>query len=823
MTGDRASPITPPDTEWETALIIEAEDFATLAIGGPIPDGWNIWQTGRITDWVDFQEGTPVVRVTTVVRGSPANGNWPIMGVTINQRFEAHTTMAQQDWTARAFDIPVDPGVRQIGITFTNDEPPEPGQDRNLYVDRLEIAVPKSTPAEAWPVRVAIPDYLAEPDVPATDTEVIALAKANIEQFRKGDFKVLVRDATGHPVVGREVRFNMFRHDFLWGSAVRLDLDDPDSPLERLYRRNLGRMFNYATTENLLRWGYFEPKRGEPRTDELDQYVRVCESLGIELKAHNLVWGHFQDIPEWFTDDDIANAHSALEERIRNAVPQYQQRIGSYDVVNEPLHALQWEFWAGPSYIEDALTWTRESDPNASLIVNEFEIVAVPYMADNFFIRMQDAMDRGGPLDGVGVQLHSNIGEWYLPSELWRGFERMAQLGVDLHLTEVSLGSEGTLVRGGPHDNQEWNDVFQAEYYEQVMTVAFGHPHLKSVTFWGFTDRKHFQPGSGLLDIEMKRKLAGDTYVRLLEEEWSTDATVRTNAEGFATFRGFYGTYRVTTDSRFAVADLTKEATINALPTVVLHPICDGNSDNQVNESDIELFAACHSETNEAPVLAACAPFDADASHTVDCSDWEQLVNQWTSNGIPEFGPCTMAKPTVVASGSRYLTITPPSVTQPIALYVSSPDWLCVDHYVNVDGLLQTDPVYLLPEEWGEIDVSDPLIVPDATYEIQADTGTFRTDRASASTWLWGDIDNDGDADEDDIVLVVDAFHGDYSQSPYQSVDVAKCVPNRGVDLQDVTAVIEAVDGQPYSELCPDPCNVDGQVWAPETVDTPSP
>ena len=73
--------LTPPDGDWETVLVIEAEDFATRATGGPVPEGWNVWHSGRITDWVRCHPQCTNVRVTGVVRGQPAYGHWPIMGL----------------------------------------------------------------------------------------------------------------------------------------------------------------------------------------------------------------------------------------------------------------------------------------------------------------------------------------------------------------------------------------------------------------------------------------------------------------------------------------------------------------------------------------------------------------------------------------------------------------------------------------------------------------------------------------------------------------------------------------------------------------------
>ncbi|MCH8053617.1 MAG: hypothetical protein IH895_06115 [Planctomycetes bacterium] len=198
----------------------------------------------------------------------------------------------------------------------------------------------------------------------------------------------------------------------------------------------------------------------------------------------------------------------------------------------------------------------------------------------------------------------------------------------------------------------------------------------------------------------------------------------------------------------------------------------------------------------------------------VDCDDWNRFVTAWSGGTTLQFPPCTNPEPTVEATGCRYLTLTPPAGSASIAFEVTSDDWLCVVKFVDANGGLVNDPLFQTPAEWGIVDVSDALIVPDARYNVRAFDGEHLTRRATARTWIWGDADNDGDSDDDDVRLVVDAFHGEFSDLPYQRVDIASCVPNRAIDFDDVTAVINAAAGIPYAAVCPDPCNHAGEVWA---------
>lgn len=806
--------LTLPDDDWETALVIEAEDFQSRAIGGPIDGGWNIWQSGRIADWIQFDPRCTDVQIRARVKGDSANGDWPIMGLTVDQRLEGYSVAPFKRWTELAFDVSVRAGLRQVGIFYTNDQDFGGGQDRNLHVDWIEICVPKNVPTDARPVRGATPSYLAEPDLPETDEGILALARENIEKHRKGDFRIRVVDAHGAPVTSRNVRFDMFRHHFLWGAAADFRFEPSTSRVEEVYRQRLGELFTFITTENLLRWRDYEPARGEPLDDELEAYIDVADRLGLPMKGHNLVWGDFRDFPAWLTEDDIANAEQLVLDRVIRDV----KALNSYDVVNEPMHAIQWEVWAGPSYLETVMQTARQANPAAELYINEYEIIGVEYMADNFVIRMRDMMQRGAPLDGIGIQMHSNLGEWYTPYEIYRGLERVSQLELPLHITELSLRTLETNILGGPYDGEPWTRERQAEYYGQAMTVVFGHPSIKSFTFWGFADRRSFQPGTGILDASLQLKPAGEEYVRLVRQEWSTNEIVRTDAEGFADLRGFYGWYAVSLGDRVAVVELSPEtaATANGPVEVVLHPFGDADGDGRVDDSDFAAFDACFTGENIGPVLPGCRTFDRDGDRDVDCTDYYAFLNAATTGPLPEFPPCDLPRPHIEATGCRYLTVSVSTGPLPVALYITSDEWFCVGMYVQPNGFLGDEPVFLTGSQWGKVNISDGFIVPSSTYHVQLDTGSHRSERASATTWLWGDTDNDGIRDESDIIRVVDAFHGQFGDTPFQAVDLAGCIANRGIDFADVNAVIGAVNGIDYGADCPAPCTLEGERWEPD-------
>jgi hypothetical protein len=58
------------------------------------------------------------------------------------------------------------------------------------------------------------------------------------------------------------------------------------------------------------------------------------------------------------------------------------------------------------------------------------------------------------------------------------------------------------------------------------------------------------QAPSGLLHKDMSPKPAYNVLVKLIKKDWWTETDLTTDADGTATFRGFYGEYELTIEAR---------------------------------------------------------------------------------------------------------------------------------------------------------------------------------------------------------------------------------------------------------------------------------
>ena len=138
-----------------------------------------------------------------------------------------------------------------------------------------------------------------------------APAAARIEQFRKADLTVQVRDTEGYPVPGAQVVVQMRRHAFGFGSAIdggRL-LGKFGTTSDRLkYQAVITNWFNKTVLENDLKWPVWEagPPNG-PGT--ATNALKWLLDRGIAVRGHNLIWpgtneSYFlpADVPKLFGD-----------------------------------------------------------------------------------------------------------------------------------------------------------------------------------------------------------------------------------------------------------------------------------------------------------------------------------------------------------------------------------------------------------------------------------------------------------------------------------------------------------------------------------------
>jgi hypothetical protein len=227
-----------------------------------------------------------------------------------------------------------------------------------------------------------------------------------------------------------------------------------------------------------------------------------------------------------------------------------------------------------------------------------------------------------------------------------------------------------------------------------------------------------------------------------------------------------------------------------------------------IDPSDPDGDGEVSNDLNENGIPDECEP-DCNGNGVPDDKDIADATSEDVNgNGIPD--ECE-APPDVVVEGCRYLAVTPrPLESVTCAVKVTSTEYPCLDKYVNSQGLLDDVRVLLPPAAWSNIHVHGPDILPETTYQIQADydygTGLL-SPPANVTTRMWGDVvPAYGVVDFNDIPAVVDCFRVLPTAPPVQWCDIAPEMPDGVVDFTDISYVVEAFLVLPYPFAGPDPC-----------------
>jgi GH35 family endo-1,4-beta-xylanase len=508
-----------------TALTIQAEKAQINTVGAFADLAWNLWSNGEWGDFLSFAKpGTYRVRV--LCYGSPANGVWPEMAFCVNGRTCETVTVATNKATEHTFEFDAETKDYRITVSFLNDAMTKT-EDRNLYVVSLSIQplgnapTPIRTTEQAWRARWGKEEMQRERDI-------LAKAAKTIEQDRKIDATVRVVNEQGRLVAGVRLAVKLIRHDFLFGGNIFMFDRFGTSQQNELYKRRFRELFNYATTG--FYWRSYERERGKPAYAYTDKVVTWCAQNHISLKGHPLLWACESGTPPWSKGQPQADVR---KKRVTNIMTRYAGKIDFWEVVNEPSHL--------PGLtIDEPYRWAREVNPNAALIVNDYDAMANG--CPPFFALLQNALGRGVPFDGIGIQAHEPRTMRFPLDQVWNVLDQYAAVGKPLHITEFTPTSGGQEITGS-HITGRWDEAAQAEYAVKFYTVCFAHPAVMAITWWDLCDVGSWLEGGGLLRKDLSPKPAYAALKQLIHEQWVTRSEGQTDKDGNFSFRGFRGQY----------------------------------------------------------------------------------------------------------------------------------------------------------------------------------------------------------------------------------------------------------------------------------------
>jgi endo-1,4-beta-xylanase len=281
----------------------------------------------------------------------------------------------------------------------------------------------------------------------------------------------------------------------------------------------VGREFSQLTPENDMKPDTIAGSGGSVQnTGNADTLVNYAQSNNMIVRGHTMVWysqaGSLQ-----------GTGQSTLNTFIKNALLKWGNKIAYWDVVNESLddnntgkrrnqwpHTLDKDSNNDGDYFDDADTdYIRDSFKQArqvvqsnglktKLCINDYDIegLTVKGGAKNnkseamYQIVKKYSQEPYKYIDCVGFQSHFNDNpNSIITDDLEANIRRFAELGVEVHLTELDID-----------DDLSNNDIGsgQAANYRKVVRSCLNVPKCTGITVWGISDSESWRSSErGLL------------------------------------------------------------------------------------------------------------------------------------------------------------------------------------------------------------------------------------------------------------------------------------------------------------------------------------
>lgn len=252
--------------------------------------------------------------------------------------------------------------------------------------------------------------------------------------------------------------------------------------------------FNSITCENETKFLSLQAEESIYTFENADKIVKFAKDNNMEMRGHTFVW-HNQT-PDWVFKDATRDT---LLKRIKDYIfcvgKRYERDFSCWDVVNEAIEdkgdifyrKSPWLDIIGEDFIEHAFYYAKEVLPETDLYYNDYNESNYP-KRDKIYKAVKDMLDRGVPVDGIGLQCHWNI---YSPSmdDFKRAIEQYAKLGLKIQITEMDISVYE--FRDETKLDRPSSDLLkkQTALYKEGFKIFRDYKDvIDTVTLWGIAD-----------------------------------------------------------------------------------------------------------------------------------------------------------------------------------------------------------------------------------------------------------------------------------------------------------------------------------------------
>ncbi len=374
----------------------------------------------------------------------------------------------------------------------------------------------------------------------------------SIAKYRKGEIIVV-------STPGARIQVEQLKHEFWFGCAISNGLagDTWSDETKKIYKEKFLENFNSAVTENALKWGNMEPRRGEVNYKTVDFILGWCEENDIPLRGHNLFWGIPQFVQQWVKELNDEELKQVLQNRAETISSRYKGRFAEYDLNNEMIHGNYYEERLGPGITKMMAEWVHNGDPAAKLWLNDYDILTGNRLSD-YMAHIRKLLSQGVPIAGIGAQGHLH-GETFDRQALRNALDSLAVFHLPVKITEFNMpGQRSKFYREKITTMTPEEEQLKARELIDYYKICFAHPAVEGILMWGFWEGANWIPVSSLYKLDWTPTPALEAYKNLIFKEWWTNISGVAGKDGIFSTRAFYGKYRVTVNGISKIVELKK-------------------------------------------------------------------------------------------------------------------------------------------------------------------------------------------------------------------------------------------------------------------------
>lgn len=403
-------------------------------------------------------------------------------------------------------------------------------------------------------------DNFESADLPMEEVKTWrGLANERIDLYRKSDLTVIVKNNSGTSINGATVEVKLMQHQFKFGAVVNRYFSD--SPYTETYKELFLKYFNASGFANGLK-----PKsRGGTSEQQADITMPWFLENNIQVRGHALQWekvSTFRSEMQAVYNDASLNDLEKGNELITQSEIHFNHAMEKWDVVawdvinetinnkviNELVPQNTFTHWFN---LANQLR-TQYNRPNVKLYLNDYQVISAisSWSLDrpNIFMEILDELIAdGAPVEGIGFQ--SRIKNGYLSPETM--YERL----VDFE--KYNLPYQATEFEIRDSDTYTYSTSEKKQIMNEFLTIYFSHPNVDGIWHWTLIDKPDDSSPWALFKYDGTPYPCGEEWMRTMDEDFNTDVSLITDANGKINLRGFKGTYKVTVTKD----GLTKTAT----------------------------------------------------------------------------------------------------------------------------------------------------------------------------------------------------------------------------------------------------------------------